>query len=67
MLVPPADAEALATALVRAVLDSSERETLGAHALAASRRYDIRECVAQMQDLYDEILAPSRPSHAGAA
>ena len=36
---------------------SAERDRLSAAARAASRRYDIATCVAQMQDLYDEVLA----------
>jgi glycosyltransferase involved in cell wall biosynthesis len=67
LLVPPRDPEALADALLRAVSDASLRSHLAANALAESRRYDIRECVAQMQDLYDEVLAAARPSPASQA
>jgi glycosyltransferase involved in cell wall biosynthesis len=67
LLVPPRDSEALAAALLRLVGDPSEREALGRNALAASRRFDIRGCVAQMQDLYDEVLAASRPAHSSVA
>jgi len=56
-LVPPRDPKALATALVSLLADPAERGRLSAAARAASRRYDIATCVAQMQDLYDEALA----------
>ena len=61
VLVPPADAPALAGGLERVLADGALREALGRQALAASRRYDVRACVDQMQDLYDELLAAGRP------
>ena len=57
ILVPPAEARALADGLERVLGDSALREALGRHALAASGRYDVRACVDQMQALYDELLA----------
>jgi glycosyltransferase involved in cell wall biosynthesis len=57
LLVPPRDPEALAAALLRALDDSALRASLAKRAREASARYDIAACVAQMQDLYDEILA----------
>lgn len=57
VLVPPADAAALADGLDRVLGDEGLRAALGRQALAASRRYDVRSCVARMQDLYDELLA----------
>ncbi len=60
LLVPPADASALAAALERAGRSPELRRELGQSALAASRRYDVSACVAQMQALYDELLAGSR-------
>src|SRR4029453_6742616 len=56
LLVPPADAPALADAVDRALTSTTVREALARNALAASRRFDIETCVAQMQDLYDEVL-----------
>jgi glycosyltransferase involved in cell wall biosynthesis len=56
LLVPPSDPPALATALLRALHDRVLGEALGKGARAASVRYDIAECVRQMQDLYDETL-----------
>jgi glycosyltransferase involved in cell wall biosynthesis len=57
LLVPPRDPEALATALSRALDDAGLRTALAKRAREASARYDIAACVAQMQDLYDEVLA----------
>jgi glycosyltransferase involved in cell wall biosynthesis len=60
LLVPSRDPEALAGALLRCLDDASLRTALAAGARAASARYDIAECVARMQDLYDEVLAEKR-------
>jgi glycosyltransferase involved in cell wall biosynthesis len=57
LLVPPADAEALAGALERVVTDADLRRALGRRALEESRRYDVQACVEQMQALYDQVLA----------
>jgi glycosyltransferase involved in cell wall biosynthesis len=56
LLVPPGDAAALAASLERVVADHALREALGRRALEASRLYDVRSCVEQMEALYDEIL-----------
>jgi glycosyltransferase involved in cell wall biosynthesis len=60
VLVPPADAAALAAGLDRVLGDDALRAEMGRQALAASRLYDVRECVDQMQAFYDELLAPGR-------
>jgi glycosyltransferase involved in cell wall biosynthesis len=57
LLVPPGDATALAVALERVLADHALRAALGDAALAASRWYDVRACVEQMEALYDELLA----------
>jgi glycosyltransferase involved in cell wall biosynthesis len=57
LLVPPRDPEALAAALLRVLDDAGLRAALAQRAREASARYDIAACVAQMQDLYDEVLA----------
>ena len=57
VLVPAADAAALAEALERVLSSDEERAALAARALEASRRYDVRACVDQMQQLYDELLS----------
>jgi glycosyltransferase involved in cell wall biosynthesis len=60
VLVPPADAAALADGLERVLSDAALRAALGRQALAASRRYDVRTCVDQMQAFYDDLLAGAR-------
>jgi glycosyltransferase involved in cell wall biosynthesis len=60
ILVPPAEPRALADGLERVLGDSALRQALGRRALAASRRYDVGECVDQMQAFYDELLAAGR-------
>jgi len=57
LLVPPRDPEALAAALLRCLDDAALRASLAKRAREASARFDIAACVAQMQDLYDEVLA----------
>jgi glycosyltransferase involved in cell wall biosynthesis len=57
LLVAPRDPAGLADALARVLGDPDLREALGRRALEASRRYDVRSCVAQMEALYDEVLA----------
>jgi glycosyltransferase involved in cell wall biosynthesis len=56
LLVPPADAAALAGALERAATSPALRERLARRAREASRQYDVRACVDAMQDLYDDVL-----------
>jgi glycosyltransferase involved in cell wall biosynthesis len=61
LLVAPADASSLADGLDRVLGEGRLREALGRQALAASRRYDVRACVDQMQAFYDDLLAAPRP------
>ncbi len=55
LLVPPADAEGLAQAILRVLGDDALRSRLSAGAREASRRYDVRTCVDQMQQVYEEV------------
>jgi glycosyltransferase involved in cell wall biosynthesis len=57
LLSPARDPAALARNLERVLSDESLRRALGAAAAAESRRYDIAECVRQIEALYDEVLA----------
>jgi glycosyltransferase involved in cell wall biosynthesis len=57
LLVSPGEAAPLAEALLRVLDDASLRSALGSAAREASRHYDVDACVAQMQDLYDRLLA----------
>jgi glycosyltransferase involved in cell wall biosynthesis len=61
LLVPPARPDALAQALLALLADEGKHLTLSQAARAESRKYDIATCVAQMQDLYDEVLAERGP------
>jgi len=56
LLVPPRDPARLAEGLIRVLDDGRLRERLGARAREASRRYDIRETVREMESVYDEVL-----------
>jgi glycosyltransferase involved in cell wall biosynthesis len=56
LLVPPGDAAALGAALDRVLGEAGLREALGRQAFEASRAYDVRSCVEQMEALYDEVL-----------
>ena len=60
LLVPAADAAARAETLERVLVTPTLRLDLARRALAASGRYDVRVCVDQMQQLYDEVLAGGR-------
>jgi glycosyltransferase involved in cell wall biosynthesis len=60
LLVAPRDPDALAAALGRVLDDAALRASLAKRAREASARYDIAACVAQMQDLYDEVLAEKK-------
>src|SRR5260370_169326 len=57
LLVPPGDAPALADGLLTVLGDPALLASLAAQAREASRRYDVRACVDQMEAPYDELLA----------
>jgi glycosyltransferase involved in cell wall biosynthesis len=57
LLTPPRDPSALAAAILRILADAPLRRQLADAAAAESRRYDIAECVRQIEALYDEVLA----------
>ena len=66
ILVPVGDSRAAAAAVVRLAADPQERQRLAAHArrrLDAS--FDIRRMVGDLENLYEELLAATVPSHLG--
>jgi glycosyltransferase involved in cell wall biosynthesis len=62
LLVAPQSPAALAAALLRVLDDQGLRHSLAESARDASRRYDVRSCVLQMEALYDEVLSEARSS-----
>jgi glycosyltransferase involved in cell wall biosynthesis len=58
LLVPARDPAALAAALLRVAHEPDLRARLASAARAASVRYDVRTCVAEMEALYERLLAP---------
>jgi glycosyltransferase involved in cell wall biosynthesis len=56
LLVPPKDPEALGAALAKVLEDGALRGRLGSAAQAASKRYDIQECMRLMQQIYDDVI-----------
>jgi glycosyltransferase involved in cell wall biosynthesis len=62
LLVPPRNAAALASAMRTLAEDSEIRRSLGRSAQARVReRFDTRARVAQMEQLYEELLSRARP------
>ncbi len=57
LLVPPADADALATAMARLATDPSLRTQLGRAALSRfTARFDASTWARRLRALYDEVL-----------
>ena len=56
MLVPPKDPKKLGDALAAVIEDVPLRARLEKAATIASKRYDISECMRQMQQIYDDLL-----------
>jgi glycosyltransferase involved in cell wall biosynthesis len=55
LLVPPRDKDALGAALSKVIGDGALRGRLGEAARVASSKYDIRECMRLMQQIYDDV------------
>ena len=60
LLVPPRDSEKLGDALIRVIEDVPLRARLEKAAQAASKRYDIAECMRLMQQIYDDVLGEKK-------
>ena len=56
LLVPPKDPKKLGEALIKVIDDVPLRARLEKAAQAASKRYDISECMRLMQQIYDDVL-----------
>jgi glycosyltransferase involved in cell wall biosynthesis len=57
VLVPPADAPALAESLVALLRDPDRQERMGAAARDRAADFDIRRSVRRMEEVYGELLA----------
>jgi glycosyltransferase involved in cell wall biosynthesis len=62
LIVPKANAGALAAAIVRTMDDPALRAALSAQASLSGRQYDIQAFVHKMERLYDLMHATSRPT-----
>ena len=60
LMVPSADRDALAGALVRLLDDEFLRKRLGATGQARAQQYDWRHVTSAVLDVYRDVLAPMR-------
>jgi glycosyltransferase involved in cell wall biosynthesis len=56
LLVPPADAEELANAILRLLRDPDDAAAVGKRAAESAARFDIRITTRQLEAVYDEVL-----------
>jgi glycosyltransferase involved in cell wall biosynthesis len=56
LLVPPADAEALATAILRLLRDPDEAAAIGRRAAESAARFDIRRTTEELEAIYDDVI-----------
>jgi glycosyltransferase involved in cell wall biosynthesis len=56
LVVPPSDPEALARAIVTLLLDADLRKRLGEAAQERAAHFDIRNAVARVEQVYEELL-----------
>jgi glycosyltransferase involved in cell wall biosynthesis len=57
VLVPPRDAEALATAVLQVLQDTESARTVGRNAMISAReRFDVARLIADVHHLYDALL-----------
>jgi glycosyltransferase involved in cell wall biosynthesis len=60
LLVAESDADAIAGALIRILSDAALAERLGAAGVAHAAKWDVRDCAARVDDLYEELLTRRR-------
>jgi glycosyltransferase involved in cell wall biosynthesis len=60
LLVPPSDPAAFADAVVRVLRDPDLATSLGSEGVAHVRQWDVRQCIARVDDIYDELLREAR-------
>ena len=60
LVVPEADAAALAAAIVRVLTDAELAQRLAAHGPVVASRFDVRAAAGRVDDLYDEVLESPR-------
>jgi glycosyltransferase involved in cell wall biosynthesis len=58
LIVPPGQPDALADALERVCCDPELRHRLGRAARARSSMFDVAKATRQIEDIYQEIVAP---------
>jgi glycosyltransferase involved in cell wall biosynthesis len=56
LLVPPADAEALAAAILRLLHDPEEAAAIGRRAARSAARFDIRRTTEELEAIYDDVI-----------
>jgi glycosyltransferase involved in cell wall biosynthesis len=56
LLVPPADAEALADAIARLLRDPREAAAIARRAAESAARFDIRRTTTELEAIYDEVI-----------
>ncbi|MFL5767582.1 MAG: glycosyltransferase [Actinomycetota bacterium] len=56
LLVPPADAEALAVAILRLLRDPGEAAAIGRRAAESAARFDIRRTTEELEAIYDDVI-----------
>jgi glycosyltransferase involved in cell wall biosynthesis len=60
LLVPPADPAAFTDAVVRLLREPGLATSLGSAGVRHVRQWDVRQCTARVDDLYDELLRTER-------
>ena len=59
MLIPPGDAQGLAAAMVELLTDATLQESICAASYTTAKDFDLDRHVAQLQEIYREMLSQS--------